>query len=156
MFPMTGFISTPSTGGSSGGTTTPPADLTGYVTTTALTTALASHSGKAAGGLFTNSSHTMTDADWNGFIGMIPISPSTTLTITEPASSSSGKWTMICNFGSSNLNIVYPLAGVFGKNSSGVIQNGESTADILAPGRVLLVSYAGSYMGWGKFMIHYC
>lgn len=97
----------------------------------------------------------MTDADWNGFIGMIPISPTTSLAITEPTSSASGKWTVICNFGSSNLNITYPLAGVFGKNSAGVIQNGETDADVLAPGRVLLIVYAGSYMGWGKFMIHY-
>lgn len=153
MFPVSGFIQNPS--GGSGGGSTPPADLSGYVTTSALTTALASHSGKAAAGLFTNSSHTMTDADWNGFIGMIPISPTTSLAITEPTSSASGKWTVICNFGSSNLNITYPLAGVFGKNSAGVIQNGETDADVLAPGRVLLIVYAGSYMGWGKFMIHY-
>ena len=134
---------------------TPPPDLSGYVTTQQLSNALASHSGKSGTGLFTNSNRTMTDADWDRFIGMIPISPSTTLTVTDPTSGSPGRWTMVCNFGSTNMNVVYPMAGVFGKNSNGVIQNGESTSDVLAPGRVMLIVYAGHYMGWAKYMVHY-
>lgn len=153
MFPVSGRIPTPPVYVPSD--PTPPPDLSGYVTTQQLSNALASHSGKSGTGLFTNSNHTMTDADWNRFIGMIPISPSTTLTVTDPTSGSPGRWTMVCNFGSTNMNVVYPMAGVFGKNSNGVIQNGESAVDVLAPGRVMLIVYAGHYMGWAKYMVHY-
>ena len=146
MFPVRTIVS-----GGGGGSV----DLSGYVTTQQLSDALASHSGKSGTGLFTNSDRTMTDADWDRFIGMIPISPSTTLTVTDPTSGSPGRWTMVCNFGSYNINVVYPMAGVFGKNSNGVIQNGESTSDVLAPGRVMLIVYAGHYMGWAKYMVHY-